>query len=763
MYRAYPPPSSALFGSKSTSDKDKKDVTQGPPKVLAPSGLKPPTRMTHKHYSSSSMTPSNAPLPPPLKSENMEPVRSHDVSYSSPLNDSISQRRSELHTLQERANGSNADNLLARARAATDKSSNPTAVTPPPMSSLSSNNLKPQPPVFMSNLQSGDDVKKQPPSPPRRSSIPAPKVHVTTNTTTTDTNKPAESYGSYTTKLNENDEAVFNQVDITEPTIEGPERAKISTTVHTRPPPPPPPKTEWKPSLEQSKEVVQEETPHVPSPAPIPTAPDTVLTPSPPSQGNTPVPPTTSDTTGSKREALASLWNVAQTPNSSVAEVDMDHPPPSTSIQTTNEVAPVPEKIETAQNAPKESGTLRLVKELRKTKESLEEALKRESKLEAQIMELKLNNLGSESRGRAPRSIVEDRSNTESRRKRMKSPEPSGRKKNVDPLSDIDIASRAVETVDHIFESTLATYVVRKPYGGNEQLECTFKDNKPFNNRGTTVNWSSPVLNYLQNASVKDERTLEVAAQLKADGSILMLYGSSCRHGTVAISSDGNEEFEFKTFHDAEYMDGSLGKIIYIDTEGNDGEYWLDPVYEEALSIRETYCSNVFSAALALEATSPKTGSSPLQGNQHSFHSFNVANQPQTVKPPMTDACTGTEDLPLPPATSAPIESGAKPIPVQPDARNSSKAVNQTGLKEKKSDMESFEKQDTGSTDILASFIIFFFSSIFSLLWFLFMIPVRISKLSLTLMSVIALYQIVWTLLADYEGSALIDMNYNTH
>jgi hypothetical protein len=754
MYRAYPPPSSALFASQGTSGEDKKDVTQGPPKVLAPSGLRPPTMVTHKHYSSSSMAPSNAPLPPPLKSENMEPARSPDVSYSSSWNDSISQRRNELHTLQERANGSNADNLLARARAATNTSSNPTAAPPPPMSSFSSN-LKPQPPVFMSNIQSGVDVKEQSPSPPRRSSIPAPKVHVTT----TGTNKAVESYESYTTNSNENDGAVFNKVDITKPTIEGPERAKISTTVHTRPPPPPPPKTESKPSSEQPKEVVQEEFPYAPSP----TAPYTVLTPSPPPQGNKPVPPTTSDTTGSKREALASLWNVAQTPNSSVAEVDTDHPPSSTFIHTTKEVAPVPEKIETTQNVPKESGTLRLVKELRKTKESLEDALKRESKLEAQIMELKLNSLGSESRGRAPRSIVDDRSNTESRRKRMKSPEPSGRKKNVDPLSDIDIASRAVETVDHIFESTLATYVVRKPYGGNEQLECTFKDEKSFNDRGTTVNWNSPVLNYLQNASVKDERTLEVAAKLKADGSILMLYGSSCRHGTIAISSDGNKEFEFKTFDDAEYMDGSLGKIIYIDTEGNDGEYWLDPVYEEALSIRETYCSNVFSAALALEATSPKNGSSSLQGNQHSFHSFHVANQPQAVKPPMTDACIGTEDLPLPPATSTTIESETKPIKVQPDARNSSKAVNQTGWKEKKSDMESFEKQGTGSTDILASFIIFFFSSIFSLLWFLFTIPVRISKLSVTLMSVIALYQIVWTLLADYEGSAMIDMNYNTH
>lgn len=753
MYRAYPPPSSALFASQSTSDEDKKDLSSaqgGPPKVSAPLGLKPPT-MAHANYSS--IASSNAPLPPPpLKTENIEPVQSPDTSYSSILNnqdfkrrtdENTALRRSELHTLQERVNGSNAENLLARARAATNKSPNTTAVPPPRVSSASFNS-KPPPPTFIASStgSSGVVVKPLPPSPPRRSSIPPPKVHATVDVNKINvSNEPVE-------KSNESDGVVFNKEDVTKP-------FNTSSTTANVPPPPLPPSKKM-PSPEQPKEF--DKPPTLPSPAPAPTTvPSTVLTPSPPPQGNVPVPPTTSDTTSSKREALTSLWNVAPTPNSSVVEVDTNHSAPPTSTDTTKEVAPVPEKIETTQNAPKESGTLRLVKELRKTKETLEEALKRESKLEAQIMEMKLNSIGSASRGRAPRSIVDDRSHNESRRKRMKSPEPSGRKKNVDPLLDIDIASRAVDTVEYIFESTLATYIVRKPYGGNEQMECTFKDENTYNDQGTSVNWNSSVLNYLQQATVKDERTLEVAAKLKADGSILLVYGSSCKHGTLTISSEGNEEFEFKSFNNAEYMDESLGKVIYIDTEGNDGEYWLDPVYEEALSIRESYCSNVFSAALALEASSPKTDSSPPPGNQNSFHAFHVAHQPQpqVVKPPMIDACIGTEDLQLPPATVSPTKNEQKLG--QSDERS------QAGVKEKKIDIESFEKPGIGSTDILSSFIIFFFSSIFSLLWFIFMIPVHISKVAITLMLVIAIYQIVWTSLADYEVTALIDMNYNTY
>lgn len=767
MYRAYPPPpSSALFASQYASNEDKKNVMEGnqggPP---APLGLKPPTRVAPTQlHSSSSSAPSNVP-PPPLKREHIEPITSPDVSYNSSLNqedfrirtdNSIVQRRNELHKLQERANGSNADNLLARARAATQKRSY-TAVPPPSLSSASSG-LKHAPPTFSSSSNSTSVDVKSPPSPPRRSSIPPPKVYSASNADKVDT-----LYEPHM-ESNESDGVVIHQEENPiVPTHKYSERDAQSitaTTVHVRPPPPPHPNATKIPSPEQSQ--VMDKAPPIPPPftdtttAPIPTAPSSVLTPSPPPpQGNTiPVPPTTTNSS-SKREALTSLWNVAPTPNSSVAEIDTSHPLPPPSFDTIkNEAVPVPDKIETTQNAPKESGTLRLVKELRKTKESLEEALKREYKLESQIMELKLNNLGSSaSRGRAPRSVVDERSNNESRKKRMKSPEPSGRKKNVDPLSDINIASRAVETVDHVFESTLATYVVRKPYGGNEQMECIFKDENMLNDVGATANWTSSVLTYLQVASVKDERTLEVAAKLKADGSVLIVCGSSCRHGTLSVSSDGNEEFEFRIFNDAEYMDGSLGKILYIDTEGNDGEYWLDPVYEEALSIRESYCSNVYSAALALEVASPKTGSSPLQANQNSFHTFQtVSQQPHVVKPPTTDACVGTEDLKVPTATSIPIQTETKKAPVK------------AGLEEKKLlDMESFEKQGSGSTGFLSSFIIFFFSSIFSLVWFLLMIPVRISKLSITLMIGIAIYQIVWTLLADYEVVALIDTNYNTY
>lgn len=41
---------------------------------------------------------------------------------------------------------------------------------------------------------------------------------------------------------------------------------------------------------------------------------------------------------------------------------------------------------------------------------------------------------------------------------------------------------------------------------------------------------------------------------------------------------------------------------MYIDEAGNEREYWLDSIYEEALTTRDTYCASMLSAAYALQA-----------------------------------------------------------------------------------------------------------------------------------------------------------------
>ena len=353
----------------------------------------------------------------------------------------------------------------------------------------------------------------------------------------------------------------------------------------------------------------------------------------------------------------------------------------------------------------------------------------------------------------------------------MKSPEPSSRNRpDSNPLADDNIASMAVETVEDVFTSNLATYAVRKPYGGDEEMEYTFAE-EHFGEiyQKCPVSWIEPVPSYLKNATVKDEKSLEVLARLEADGSILIIYGNSCRHGVPNIGNDGAPGYEFQTFDNVEYMEDSLGKIIYVDSEGNDGEYWLDSVYEEALKIRESYCSNVFSAALALKASSPHSSTcsngTPVTLNGFGQHhespalsSPPIPSPRETPKVPVADACVGTEDLSQKPQreesrvnSENPANSAPKPPKSQP-------------IEKEKID-QSAQDQDTGSTDVLSSFIIYFFSTIFSIVWFFVMIPVRVTRFTIKITIIFGFLHYLWLFLADNNDAlgmgALINTNYN--
>ncbi|KAL7468014.1 hypothetical protein ACHAXS_008242, partial [Conticribra weissflogii] len=63
-------------------------------------------------------------------------------------------------------------------------------------------------------------------------------------------------------------------------------------------------------------------------------------------------------------------------------------------------------------------------------------------------------------------------------------------------------------------------------------------------------------------------------------------------------------------------MDRSLGCVAYIDGEGNDCEYWLDDIYEDAIKVRESYCVAVSAAATALKDNS-KLFPPPAANQQH--------------------------------------------------------------------------------------------------------------------------------------------------
>lgn len=743
MYRAYPPPpppppTSGISSPSEGLGLDKKELRLKEEKAqqyIQPPPMPPPTNQ----QSSTTST-----LAPPFTKVS---------TYYSAQDVSI-RRKTELQYLQNRAAASNAESLIARASiAATAKPTTSTPAIPSPPKTSSGSYLNNSTPNFISRSRPilGMDHPQSPSrSPPRLSNIPPPTMNATTTGTV------QTSYGRTDEPTLPKNERLYNSTHV-EPLIDPvssrdlqkspPDEAATSVNqTHTSSVL----KPEDTPSM-ISDSVEFHGTKHTPIPS-IPPAPPVAA----PQRDGISFPPTTTSAS-SKRVALTSLWNVAPTPTSSVAEGDKDLNPP-VNIKSREAISTIPEAIISTQSQAKESGTLRLVKELRKTKESLEEALKRESKLETQLMELKLKIIGSEQREREPRSIMNDDRNNSNRRRRMKSPEPSGRKKNLDPLSDVQIASKAVESVDNTFESSLAIYVVRKPYGGCDEMNYEFKDGEVSNGKGTSITWISSTLSYLQNASVREERTIEVAAQLKCDGSILIVHGSSCRHGTLSVTSNGDTDLEYKYFDNIEHMDGSMGTTLYIDSEGNECEYSLDPIYDEALTIRESYCSNVFSAAMALlESTSPRfamqAGGDLIQPSLSSVQSF-------AIKPPLTDACVGTEDLlpPVEPVVSS-LKDGSTMISSDPEPQPK---ITVTRSKEKKKKLEeNFDSKGMGSTDALSLFILFFFSNMFSLAWFLLMIPIRISKFALSCMVILAVYQIAWIYIADDVHGAMIDSKYN--
>ena len=258
-------------------------------------------------------------------------------------------------------------------------------------------------------------------------------------------------------------------------------------------------------------------------------------------------------------------------------------------------------------------------------------------------------------------SVLRGRTSTRNsgRRKRLKSPSPIKRKsKEENPLLDLNIASQAVEAVEDVYSSKLAKFIIRKPYGGNETMICTYLEDE----YDETVSWEQDVKMYLKNSNVEMESTLEVLSKIIADGSILMLHGSSnVRHGTVIMGDDGQiHGYEWREFGDIDLRNEPLGRVMYIDSQGNDGEYWLDSVYEEALKIREVYCKSVFSAAVALKTTSTNGTKSSGYSNMNLPHVLTpekVANSTSkepspdgesskaTMKPQMIDVCVGTDDL----------------------------------------------------------------------------------------------------------------------
>lgn len=118
----------------------------------------------------------------------------------------------------------------------------------------------------------------------------------------------------------------------------------------------------------------------------------------------------------------------------------------------------------------------------------------------------------------------------------------------------------AVKYAPFEFVSTtdVATFLVRRPYGNVMDKELWF-----------TAGYA-PSKQYEKNADVKAPSTLEIVAQIHADGSMLSLHGEAfVRH----LGSD--EDADWVEFGNYDDLDKPLGSVTFIDSDANEKDYSL--------------------------------------------------------------------------------------------------------------------------------------------------------------------------------------------
>ncbi|KAK1747108.1 hypothetical protein QTG54_002452 [Skeletonema marinoi] len=175
----------------------------------------------------------------------------------------------------------------------------------------------------------------------------------------------------------------------------------------------------------------------------------------------------------------------------------------------------------------------------------------------------------------------------------------------------------AARSIPNEYGTPLASYFVRRPHVTDDSLEKNETDELAklaidlWGNKCTHLSSSD---DYKKYASVFKPESLEIVACIEADGSVFTLSGEcNARHGKVSTMSSNNgsfdeddsnivdKEYDWSVFDNVEEMDRALGRVSYIDEEGNEREYWLDSIYEEALTTRESYCTSMISAAFTLK------------------------------------------------------------------------------------------------------------------------------------------------------------------
>ena len=324
---------------------------------------------------------------------------------------------------------------------------------------------------------------------------------------------------------------------------------------------------------------------------------------------------------------------------------------------------------------------------------------------------------------------------------------------------------KAAQCIPNEYGTRLATYFVRRPYVNDDDVIV---------DSGTS--WTqyahiSPREEYLRIATTSDPNTLEVLAYVEADRSVFTLTGhSDARHGRPS-SSEESSPLEWNIFNNVEDMDRALGKVTHIDVDGNERDYWLDSIYEEALTTRESYCMSLISASYALKEV--MQGGSftaqttiPLQQSQYD----RAIDIPQSAEPAyqaMRMSDTGTSSI---------EQTSEKLLRHEPlavlgdrqhlpenkleDTHDTSKLDANESSTKTQPDEELYEPSDSALTFMVLSL----FSLLFSIAWFIIKIPIKICTLLIRFVLMMVILRVLWILLEDDNGAcdmgACIDYKY---
>jgi hypothetical protein len=145
------------------------------------------------------------------------------------------------------------------------------------------------------------------------------------------------------------------------------------------------------------------------------------------------------------------------------------------------------------------------------------------------------------------------------------------------------ILVKATLKVDSLFESKLASYVIRPPiYDSSNEWGRWSKSSVEI----------SPWEEYADHVQANNPSSWEIMAQIKCDGSSMLYLQGDC---TVMVRNDNVGGWIYHG--DMDRRDTPLGWVV--SNKGND--YSLDEVLEEAILFRQQYCRHLLKAIKLLE------------------------------------------------------------------------------------------------------------------------------------------------------------------